>query len=64
MNRVKTLRKGAGSEWTTILWVSALVLAIFGFSGLAGTASWIVEILTVVFAILFLCPAVLFRPHD
>lgn len=50
------------SEWSVLLWIAALALAIFGFSGLAGTATWIVQILTVVFALFFLGAAVLFRP--
>ncbi len=35
-----------------------IILGIFGFSGLAGTASWIVQVLTVVFAVLFLAAAI------
>jgi len=43
--------------------MAALVLAIFGFSGLAGTAGWMVQVLAVVFAMLFLSAAILFRSH-
>ena len=52
------------SEWSVLLWVAALALAIFGFSGMAGTATWIVQILTLVFAVFFLGTAILFRPRD
>lgn len=49
------------SEWTAVLWMAAFFLAVFGFSGLAGTASWIVQVLTVVFAVLFLFASIIFR---
>ena len=62
---LKALKHRPFSEWTVILWMTALFLAVFGFSGLAGTAGWIVQVLAVVFAVLFLSAAILFRsnPH-
>ena len=53
------------SEWSLILWVSAVILAVFAFSGLAGTASLVVQILILAFAILFVLSSI-FRsqpPH-
>ncbi len=61
---MKTLPHKLFSEWSVLLWLTALALAIFGFSGMAGTATWIVQILTLVFALFFLGTAVLFRPRD
>ena len=58
---LKTLKHKPFSEWTVVLWVGALFLAIFGFSGMAGTAGWIVQVLAVVFAMLYLSAAILFR---
>jgi len=62
---LKTLKQKRFSEWSILLWTTALFLAIFGFSGMAGTAAWIVQVLAVVFAALFVSAAILFRsnPH-
>lgn len=49
------------AEWSVILWFGALVLAIFGFSGWGGSASWIAQVLSIVFAALFLLSSVIFR---
>jgi uncharacterized membrane protein YtjA (UPF0391 family) len=49
------------TEWSLVLWLGAIVLAVFGFSGWGGAASWIAQVLSVVFAVLFLLAAILFR---
>ncbi len=60
---MKALKHQPFSEWMVVLWTGALILAVFGFSGMAGTAGWIVQVLAVVFAVLFLSAAILFRSH-
>ncbi len=40
-------------HWTLIFLVVALIAALFGFGGIAGTAAWIAKALFVLFLILF-----------
>ena len=43
--------------WSLALLVCALVAAILGFGGLAGTLSWMAQALFVVFLVLFVVSA-------
>ncbi len=40
--------------WALVFLIVALVAAALGFGGVAGTASWIAQVLFVVFLVLFL----------
>jgi uncharacterized membrane protein YtjA (UPF0391 family) len=40
--------------WALMFLVIALVAAVLGFGSLAGTASWIAQVLFVVFLVLFI----------
>ncbi|MDE1171123.1 MAG: DUF1328 domain-containing protein [Verrucomicrobium sp.] len=51
-------------EWEGFLCGAAIVLATLGFSGWAGTASGIVQILAVIFGVLLLFSCYLSRPHS
>ena len=41
-------------SWAVTFLIIALVAAVFGFGGIAGTAAWIAQALFVVFLVLFL----------
>lgn len=47
-------------SWAVTFLIIALVAAVFGFTGIAGTAVWIAKLLFVVFLILFIV-ALLFK---
>jgi len=46
-------------QWAITFFVIALVAAVFGFGGIAGSAAWIGKILLVVFLVLALLSLVL-----
>lgn len=41
-------------SWAITFLIIALIAAVLGFGGIAGTAAWIAQVLFVVFLILFL----------
>ena len=43
--------------WALMFFIFALVAAVLGFGGIAGSAMWIAKVLFVVFLILFLVSA-------
>lgn len=40
-------------SWAVTFLIIALIAAVFGFTGIAGTAVWIAKLLFVVFLVLF-----------
>jgi uncharacterized membrane protein YtjA (UPF0391 family) len=44
-------------NWALMFLIVALIAAAFGFFNVAGTASWIAQVLFVVFLVLFLISA-------
>lgn len=44
-------------NWALTFLIIALIAAVFGFGGIAADASWIAQILFVVFLVLFLVSA-------
>lgn len=40
-------------NWALIFLAIAIIAALFGFGGIAGTASWFAQVLFVVFLIMF-----------
>ena len=49
------------ARWAILFFVIALVAALFGFSGIAGDAAWIGQILLFVFLVLAVVSLVLGR---
>lgn len=57
-----TQRKGQNMlSWALLFFVIAIVAAVFGFGGLAGTASWIAQLLFFIFLVLFIVSLVFGR---
>ena len=40
-------------SWSISFFILALLAAVFGFAGIAGTLAWVAQILFVLFAVLF-----------
>lgn len=40
-------------SWAVTFLIIAIIAAVFGFGGIAGTATWIAQILVFVFLVLF-----------
>jgi uncharacterized membrane protein YtjA (UPF0391 family) len=68
MSMWSNLRRGAAKEhakekvmlsWTVLFLVIALLAALFGFTGIAGTAAGIAQILFFIFLVVFLISLVM-----
>lgn len=50
--------------WTLTLFIIAVISGLLGFSGIAGAASGIAKVLTVVFAMLFAVSLIIMNSSD
>jgi uncharacterized membrane protein YtjA (UPF0391 family) len=48
-------------SWTLAFLIVALLAALLGFTGIAGTAAWIAQVLFGIFVVLFLVSIILGR---